>query len=403
MHLHDFCLQLGFDQSVESKLATNWQKLWSHSSDTLPFFMQKDFYEKYYPLCKGPDGVIERMAVTAKITADNPICCRYANMLYYGHFEATPAIPMDYFPLLENFYGENAGIFHLLLAMSSLPLIAKTHRRMNLPETFLAPTATWIGGTISSYAAAHNNIPGHTLGQTYWLRLHIDGELFRIGRLEYLLGNWLDCLPAVYIKDKKEIKILCRDNWKYDCNGCRFDSLPEEPAFTARLSVSNGKITGTAIRPDGTPDHEHVEVLDQSQWHELCAPWELIPSIHIPGGGDMSWESVKSSMLEAREFFRKYFNTDVKAFVCNSWIFNPVWQQELPDSNLADFQRHVHLCAAHKSVYKHGLFFVYGDENCDPRQRQCTTSLHKVFCKIFDEKKPLPTGAMFILNQELDQ
>lgn len=403
MQLHNFCQQLGFDQSIECKLSSHWSELWEHSSDELPFFMEQTFYERYYPMCGGPAGVLERMSLVARITAENPVCCRYAGMLYYGHFEAAPAIAMDYFPLLEKFYGENAGVLQLMVAIASLPLIGQTHQRMGLPEHFLADTATWIGGTIGTYAAAHNGVPGHTLGQTYWLRLHIDGELFRIGRLEYLLGGWLNCLPAVYVNDAGGIKVLCRDNWQYDSAGRRFDPGFDTPDFTAHLSIRSGLITGTPIRADGTPDRGKVEVLEQSQWHELCAPWELVPSIHIPGGGGMDWESVKASMLEAREFFRKYFNTDIKAFVCNSWIFNPVWQRELPDSNLAEFQRRVHLCAAHKSAYQHGVFFVYGDADCDPRERPCTTRLHRVFCQQFEQKEPMTVGAMFILNSELDK
>ena len=403
MQLHDFCQEMGFDRAVECKLFEHWPALWENSSDELPFFMERTFYERHYPLCGGPSGVLERMAEVARITAEHPVCCRYAAMLYYGHFAAAPAIAMDYFPLPEKFYGENAGIFQLMVAVASLPLIAQTHRRMGLPAHFLADAATWIGGTIGTYAAAHQGIPGHTLGQTYWLRLHIDGELFRIGRLEYLLGSWLDCLPAVYVNDAGMIKVLCRDRWQYDSEGRRFDPGPEEPAFTARLEIGPERIVGTPVRADGTPDREKTEVLERSDWHELCAPWELIPSIHIPGGGGMDWASVKRSMLEAREFFRNYFHTEVKAFVCNSWIFNPVWQRELPDSNLAEFQRRVHLCAAHKSAYRHGLFFVYGDADCDPRERPCTTRLHRVFRQLFDRGEPLTVGAMFILNHELDQ
>ena len=101
MQLHDFCQQMGFDQAVECKLFEHWPELWENSSDELPFFMERSFYERYYPLCGGPSGVLERMAEVARVTAENPVCCRYAAMLYYGHFAAAPAITMDYFPLPE--------------------------------------------------------------------------------------------------------------------------------------------------------------------------------------------------------------------------------------------------------------------------------------------------------------
>ena len=404
MDLHLFCHDLGFDIQQEMKLLPCWDTLVRNTMDELPFFMKREFYETYYPMCGGPMDVLERMDQVAEITRKNRSCIRDANILHYGHFVATPGIDLGNLPPAEQCFGENAGIFQLMVALSSLPLIARTHAKLGLPEHFLADTATWIGGTIASYAAAHRGIPGHTPGQTYWLRLHIDGKLFRIGRLEYLIGSWLECLPAVYQqKETRDLTVLCRDQWTFDRKGIRFENMPETPAFTTHLYSRNGKVYGNAVHPDGTIEFDRETSLDLSEWEELCSAWDLIPSLHIPGGGGMTPDTLKKSMLEAKEFFLKYFHTEVKAFVCNSWIFNPAWEKELPHSNMAEFQRNVYRCIHQKANLKYGMFFVYGNDHCDPRTQPRTTALHKAFCAIFDRQEPLTTGSVFIRTCDLNR
>ena len=115
----------------------------------------------------------------------------------------------------------------------------------------------------------------------------------------------------------------------------------------------------------------------------------------------MTPEAIKSSLLEAKQFFRKYFSTDVKAFVCGSWIFNPAWERELPDSNLADFSRQVYKTPCFPAGGGPGLFFVYGRDDMDPRELPCTSSLHKAFRRIYEKGEPLRSGAMFILTEDL--
>lgn len=402
MDLHSFCSDMGFDASAENLLFPYWEKLCANTAAELPFFMQKEFCRKYYPLCQGPDGVPERMDEVIRITASDPNCMRYAAMLHYGLYLAVPQIPLQNMPLPVKKYGENAGIFQLLAAMSSLPLIAETQKAMGLPESQLADTAGWIGGTIAIYAAAHRGIPGHTPQQSAWLRLHIDGKLFRIGRLEYLLGSWGAYMPAVYRSRKSgALTVLSRDQWTFDADGIRLPAgCAEKPAFTSRLKFLDGHVTGNPITPYGKIQTGRKVTLDLSEWEPLCADWEPVLGVHIPGGGGLSVSAVRESLLAARQFFRKYFSTDVKAFTCSSWILNPVWEKEMPDSNLAALQRNVYMTPASRSETC-GLFFVYGQEE-DPRKLPRTSRLHEAFCRIFDRNEPLCAGCMFIPAADLE-
>ncbi|OQA85572.1 MAG: hypothetical protein BWY31_01854 [Lentisphaerae bacterium ADurb.Bin242] len=402
MELKTFCNEMGFGIEAEKILFPVWDKLCEHAAPGVPEFMKHDFYEKYYPMTGGPDGMMERMDAVSKIAAENPCAAFYASLLHYALFQARPGVPVSNLPLSGKVFGENAGVLNLMVALSSLPLTGKTLERLGIPERYLRDIASWLGGTIQIYAAAHDGIPGHTLTQTPWLRWHMDGKLFRIGRLEYLFGGWPEWLPVVYRNRKDgKLAVLCRDQWAFDKDGFRVDPEKETPAFIARLKELDGKITGTPVTPEGFPVSGRKVTLDLRDWFPLCAAWDQIPSVHIPGGGGMSREAVKSSLLEAKQFFRKYFSTDVKAFVCGSWIFNPAWEKELPDSNLADFSRQVYKGPCFPPGGGPGLFFVYGRDDKDPRTLPCVSSLHKAFCRIYERGEPLRSGAMFILADDL--
>ncbi len=402
MELKTFCAEMGFGSEAEKILFPVWEVLCEKTQPGVPEFMKRDFYEKYYPMTGGPDGVLERMDAVSKIVSENPCAAFYAAFLHYAMFQAHPGIPVSRLPNSEKVFGENVGILNLMVALSSLPLTGKTLEKLGIPEQHLHDIASWIGGTVQIYAAAHNGIPGHTLTQTPWLRWHVDGKLFRIGRLEYLFGGWPEWLPVVY-KNRKDGKlaVLCRDQWAFDKDGFRVDPEKETPAFVTRLKELDNRITGTPVMPDGFPLSGRKVTLDLRDWMPLCAPWDMIPSLHIPGGGGMTPEAIKSSLLEAKQFFRKYFSTDVKAFVCGSWIFNPAWERELPDSNLADFSRQVYKTPCFPVGGGPGLFFVYGRDDMDPRELPCTSSLHKAFRRIYEKGEPLRSGAMFILTEDL--
>ncbi|MBO5723397.1 MAG: hypothetical protein J6S58_01065 [Lentisphaeria bacterium] len=402
--LSAFCRELSWDREAENILAPCWETLCANSTDSFPFFMEKSAYTEYAAKAEVPSDALLRMETVAQIVRENPVLCQLANMLHYAFYKSPSMINLGSLPSVEKFCGENSGIFHLFIVLSSIPCVAEHYAAWGIPEKYASDSAKWISGTIDIYRAAHNGIPGHTPGQTYWPRLTVDGKLFRIGRLEYKLANWTKDFPAVYVnRSDRTLCVLCRDQAKYDKDGFLIpENSTETPAFTAHLKVRDNHVTGTPVQPNGLPRIGRKVTLDLTQWEALCAPWDLVGDIHIPGGGNLTLESVKESLLEARQFFRKHFSTDVKAFTCGSWIFNPAWQKELPGSNLAKFQRNVYM----SSVVKHpaaGLFFVYGRNQGDPRQWQQESSLHRAFCNIFNRNESLAYSFIFITAEDLDQ
>ena len=405
MDIKKFCSDLGFDADFASKLEPFQDLLRTNSSEDFPPFMEKSFYTQYYPLCGGPaaDTVYPAMEEVARIVRANPAAARYASMLHYAFFLAPSFIQSIPWRSPEAVFGRNAGIFQLLVAMSCLPLVRRKHAELNIPEKYMIGTAQWIGGTIGIYAAAHDGYPGHTITQSHWLRLSVDGRLFRIGRLEFLPRFWSDGFPAVYRrKNSRSLAVLCLDGWAFDAQGFRADPEKNSLAHVTSLKFVDGKVTGTPVTPYGKPLFEREITLDLNDWEPLWAPWEPQYTVHIPGGGGMTLEAVRNSLAEAVKFFHDHLGQDIKVFTCCSWILNPVWERELPDSNLAALQRNVFMTPCPPPGGNPGLFFVYGEHGCDPRQRSCTTALHQAFRRIFVRGEPLRAGCMILPADDVE-
>ena len=91
----------------------------------------------------------------------------------------------------------------------------------------------------------------------------------------------------------------------------------------------------------------------------------------------------------------RYFQRKVAAISCFSWIFNPDFEQELPDSNLAKFMQQVYLCPM-TSVGVEGLQFVFGRTGKDWSDYPADNTLRKAFHNLRKQGKRLKSGAMFI-------
>ena len=404
MDFSDFCRSMGFGEELVRQLAACRDELWQNSSEEFPFFMEESFYTRYYPLCGGPapETVYPLMAEVASAVRANPAAARYAAMLRYALFLAPKPLSVSWIEP-RSVFGRNTGIYHLMIALSSLPLVEACHARLGLPEKYAAGIARWIGGTIAIHLAG-TGMPGHFLQQTHWLRHAIEGRLFRLGRLEFLPQPWSEFMAAVYRRRSDHaLAVLCRDGWAFNEEGFRVDPAVTAPAFVTELTFFDGQVSGTPVDPCGKPVRGTVRTLDLSEWEPICAPWEKAVTIHIPAGGGMTMTAVRDSLIEAVAFFRQYLHWDVKVFTCASWILNPAWERELPDSNLAMFQRNGYMTPCPPPSGKPGMFFVYGRSNADPRELPCTTKLHQAFRRIFERGEPLRTGVLFIPADEVEK
>ena len=116
----------------------------------------------------------------------------------------------------------------------------------------------------------------------------------------------------------------------------------------------------------------------------------------------MTPEKIIDSLQQAKVFFRKYFNRDIRMFCCSSWILNPDWETELPDSNMAFFIR---LGWAVPAIPwdKAGLFFVFGTDEVDFETVPESNSLYRAFRNLNRQGRKLRPGSTFFMAEDLDK
>ena len=319
------------------------------------------------------------------------------------HELATPGAPKLPPGMLEPLLGkEGCALFYLLAALTTVPQWFATYRRMGIPESYARQTLGRLANEIAAFRQK-NGYWGfrHDL---HWYKHFIDGKLFSIGRFEYMVRETPPWIPAVFRNKRTgKLVLLARDGWLFTADGYRLalDRTPAAADFTASLVQNGTTIRGTKIDPRGFALLQNEVELPASEYEAVMKPYELTAEIHIPGGGGMTMEKVKASLLEAREFFPKYLGWRVPFFWCVSWVFNPEIAQEMPDSNIARLQSRCYL-APRDSTADAGLIFVFGKTDGNWAEYPGETSLQRAFLRIIHRGSPLKYGVMVIDDAGID-
>ena len=390
--------------------ATEWgfDKDFERSQESfrgVPEFMTMPFVRRYFPWVGGGD---EHYAAFERVAAKVAAC--EALQLYAHH--ASKAL-FEY-PIANNAsfgrwpmpaaLGDDAGMFDLMIAMSAIPMWAETHRKMGIPERYSRASATWLNGTLRIYNSAHPGFYGIDRTQVYWLRFNIDAKLFRIGRFEYMIDRFnAKFMPAIYRhKTTGKTVALCGDNWGLMPDGSRMFMKQEEAnaPIHSKLEITADTATGFYINAAGFAVVDAPVTLELAEYAPVFAEGDFVPGMHIPGGGNMTVDAAYASWREALEFFPKYLGREVKGVCCNSWIFNPGLERELPDSNLAKLMRELYLFPE-AGGGSDGLFFIFGKHAWDENNFKPDNSVRQAFFRIRNSGEMFRPGAMFILPQEM--
>lgn len=372
----------------------------------LPEFMTMPFVERYYPWVGGDRSHLGLFAEVAARAAASEALQIYAHHMHKVMF-VYPGCECGYglgkWPDLRAALGpELCGMFDLMVAMSAIPMWRATHIKMGIPEEYSRASARWLDGTLRIYNSARPNFWGIDRGQIYWLRFNIEGKLFRVGRFEYMIDTLEEWMPAVFRRKADGHTVaLCGSGWGLLPDGSRGFPLGEDAAAPIHpaLEVSATAVRGRLIRPDGFASERVVE-LSLSEYDRVFQPGDFVPGMHIPGGGAMTVEAAYDSWRRALEFFPKYLGRTPKGIVCRSWIFNPSFERELPDSNLAKLMREIYLFPERTSG-RDGAFFIFGRSDGDFSQYPRDNSVRRAFHRIVEKGETLKMGGMFILPPEI--
>jgi hypothetical protein len=316
-------------------------------------------------------------------------------------------------PGFEASLGESAPLFYLIVGLAMVPLTLSKHRLLGVPEEITRQTVGGPRSFLTRYQDGNGGKPGIFRRDVGWLRYGAAGDLFRVGRFEYMLRPFHDPYHAYRNSDTQEVVLLADGGQRFTERGYA-DARPGEgePSWwQAHYVVDSRTVRGFPISPYGRAEHREV-TLDLRRWRRVIDPATIILDTHIPVGGKMTREGIHSSFREAIAFFARHFpRRPFAGFRCVSWILGPQLEEIFPpETNLVRFLQEIYLYPISTSPCD-GFFFIFSDDRLDGRSLDREdlahlperTSLQVKVKKYALAGNPWRGGGMFFLKEDLDR
>ena len=402
--LHHVLTTLGLSRHAEL-LAPHWGESMSSLPPPGSSFLCPVTLRRELRYGSTPDGAVAALCDIAERVRQHPelFCLAWhCHRLLFEHLDYG-AERIQQWPDLDAVLPGQSGAFYLLIAADSIPLTRAKHRELGIPETITRANCT----NVRVHGERHLLATG-TWGTEQrllpWLRNHTTGILFRLGRFQYMLKPFRGQVTVFRRRDRDAIVALANDGVEYTATGIILNPtrFPGR-RWTARLTEDDETFTGNPVTPTGYAQQRPL-TLSKGSWDCVLRQGDAMLEMHIPPGGDMTPERCVESMQMAVEFFADHFpDQPFSGFVCSSWVLNPRFGTILaPDANIRLFEEQVYLYPI-PSGGRDGLYFIFGKDDIDPATAPRNTSIQRALLEELDAGRPLLSGGMFLLQDDLRQ
>jgi hypothetical protein len=405
MNLSKLLSELKLEEKYYTIFEPGWEQSEQSMPDGLPPFLTPARYHAYFKHSGLEPALLPVIDEIAQKIAQNPALkqlawhCRQTQFVYDNP-------KFSGWPWLEHLLGENSTVFYLLVMLETIPLTIEKYRQLGIPEHYATAVCSRARGYYDTYRAGYNR-HGMNPNQLYWLRHYLDGKIFRIGRFEYWLQK-KDFQFAVFEhKQSGEILTLADDpETGFDSSG-NFPLGKEKegfkPSISASLEMTGNSVTGTPVDPaTGTALQERI-TLDLSEWQLVMDKNTPLLDIHIPEGGKMTLDACRESFKQAIDFYAHYFPQEkIVAFACFSWVFYPLYEKLMPESNQAKLLRELYLLPQ-ISDGQDGVYFIFGKTGGDYSTYPRDTTIRRVMLDELNAGRNLRSGAMFFMTKHLNK
>lgn len=245
--------------------------------------------------------------------------------------------------------GKDAGWFWFLVLLSNYPQTRAFHEAHAIPSDVVAETL----GDVEHHLRMRHKLTGQEgIAPIYaggWLRHHMKGEVFKLGRLQFIPSAFTMGQRVFRHRGDGRIITLAEGGLVFRRDGQRNGAsgiTEEEGSWTSRGEIDAGSVVGNPVETARGAVVREAMHLPLSDWTEILKPGDPVLDIHIPAGGPLSREDAIASMQQALAFFSKHFpkTPSAKALVCTTWLLDAQLASFLkPDSNILGFQRLFHL------------------------------------------------------------
>jgi hypothetical protein len=297
-------------------------------------------------------------------------------------------LPLPFDPTVQSVFGERASLFYVLAYMAALPYAEKEYLRRGIgAEVFDATMSDF--GLWLFYVYERTGRWG--FDRFMWIWRHLTGELFRLGRLQYVLADFEFGVAAFRHKITRQVLLMTDPEVKLRADGYALgagqvhlnDDQPVEAdppsaeTWQATFTENDGGWRGNPVTPYGNVVKPQV-FLPRPEWECLLRRGDPVLDVHIPRYAPLTVEACRDSLRQAFDFFHtQYPQRPFKATFCHTWFFTPQLQQILPpESNIVRFQREFYLFP-HPGGPGFLWSFVFSETKFDPAKAPRDTLLRR--------------------------
>ncbi len=251
--------------------------------------------------------------------------------------------------------GERISLFYLLGYLSALPYAEREYIRRGIGMDIFRATMTYI----RTWLVHRYDLDGRwSFDQFSWIWRHLSCELFRLGRLQFMLKPFDGGITAYRHRTRGEYALLADPNVTLRADGAalgsgrstphdpfyRENSRPDELGWQAVFESGPTGWRGNLITPYGSVQPEPV-FLSRKAWEQVLQNGDTVLDLHIPRNDPFTVEDCRDSLRRAFSFFQQQAAArPFKASYCHTWFYSPQLQQILPpESNIVRFQREAYL------------------------------------------------------------
>jgi len=405
MPFEETMLRLGLGASAEL-----FRPHWEESEaclppDGLPFLKPEELeaafdYGGVYPEMR---PLVHETAQRVRESKDLTLLAWHCHQLLWEHIsDYLTATVRQWPPLKGALPDELAPVFYAPLALSGVPRVRAFHKKRGVPDEITRSTCLGVQHGIFVYRY-FRKAWGQDVGQLNWFRHSVIGDLYEIGRHQYMVKPFKPGQIVCRNAQTGETLAVAQDGLRFRPNGLRFGKEyadEEAQSWTSRLVEDDKGFTGNPISPFGRALRKEVH-LPRAQWEKAVEPGAPMLEMHIPSGGQMTPEACRASMQGALDFFPRCFpDRPFRGFLCTSWIFSPNLEEILPaDSNMVKWVKEVYLFPT-SSGKRSGMNFVFGKNEIDLATAPRDTSLRRAILDHFVKGGELCGGGMFMLTED---
>ena len=294
-------------------------------------------------------------------------------------------------------FGAEADLLHALLVLDSIRLVREKQRARGVPGEIARAVnerhaIAWLNHAVATrgHVGISDWIPG-------WMRTIGSGELYRLGRLEFVLRAW-DYPFRVYANSQThEVIVLAEAEQRFTSDGYLVGST----TWTSTLTESDDAVIGIPISPRGHALPQSVR-LPRSAWRMVLSQDDPVLDIHVPGEGALTVDSLHNALTQAESFFNQFYpERPFVAYACDSWLFSPQIEAMLPpESNILRWQHEGYLFPADDDEGSF-LLFTFGSVTIDLATAPQDTRLRRSIIAHLAEGGELRSGRYLLLRSDL--